>query len=269
MAGSGAPSGPSTRTWREVDDLVVRTLGLGTPGLGEAVRESAGARLPPAQVSPALGQLLRLLCRVRGARRVLEVGTLGGVGALWLARALPPGGRVVTLEIDPDRAAVARRTLDRAGLAEAVEVRVGPAEASLQALAAERADPFDLVFIDADRPGAATYLRLALFLSQPGTVVVCDNVVRAGTVLDPVTPDARGARALLQALADEPDLDATVIQTVGAKGHDGFALAVVGGPPRSGVAPARSPTHESGPSRPNPTHQSERPPTPCVPPSSP
>ncbi len=165
-----------------------------------------------------------------GARNILEVGTLGGYSTIWLARALPANGRLVTLEINPHYAEVARANLDPAGLANRVEVRVGPAIDSLAAIGRERDEPFDLVFIDADKPSNVAYLRAALSLSKPGSVIIVDNVVRSGGILDPESSDAsvRGTQALFDAIAAEPRLSATAIQTVGTKGWDGFLLAHVG-----------------------------------------
>jgi predicted O-methyltransferase YrrM len=180
-----------------------------------------GDGLPPHEVSPPQGALLEVLARATGARRILEIGTLGGYSTSWLARALPPGGRLVTLEVDPTYAEVAR-----AHLPDTVEVIVGPALDTLPRLTG----PFDLVFIDADKRNNPAYLHRALKLSRPGTLIVADNVIRAGAVADPDDPDpsVRGVRAFLDALAAEPRIRATAIQTVGVKGHDGFALAVVG-----------------------------------------
>jgi predicted O-methyltransferase YrrM len=177
--------------------------------------------LPPHEVSPPQGAMLELLARATGARRILEIGTLGGYSTSWLARALPPGGRITTLEIDPGHAEVARGRLP-----ETVDVVVGPALETLPDLEG----PFDLIFIDADKRSNPAYLEWALALSRPGTLIVADNVVRGGAIADADDPDpsVRGVRAFLEALAAEPRLRATVIQTVGAKGHDGFALAIVG-----------------------------------------
>ena len=219
-------------TWSSVDAYFADRLVSDDPALTAAVRDSEAAGLPPHHVAPNQGKLLHLLCRVAGARSVLEVGTLGGYSTIWLARALPPGGQVVTLELDPDYAAVARRNVARAGLTETVEVRVGPAAESLTALAAEGAGPFDLVFIDADKPNNPAYLRGALALSRPGTVIVGDNVVRDGAVVDgsSADPKVRGVREFTDLLAATPGVEATAVQTVGEKGYDGFVLAVVGEP---------------------------------------
>jgi predicted O-methyltransferase YrrM len=180
-------------------------------------------------VSALQGSLLALLARLRGARRILELGTLGGYSTIWLARTLPAGGRLVTLERDAHHAEVARAAIAAAGLGDVVDLRVGPALETLPRLAGEGAGPFDLVFVDADKAANPEYLRWALVLGAPGTLIVADNVVRGGAVLDPPDDDpaARGARRFLELLAAEPRVSATVVQTVGAKGHDGFALALV------------------------------------------
>jgi predicted O-methyltransferase YrrM len=173
--------------------------------------------------------LLHLIARIHGARRILEVGTLGGYSTIWLARALPQDGTLITLELDPHHAEVARANLKSAGLDAIAQVRVGRAVESLEALAQERPEPFDLVFIDADKPSNADYLQWALRLSRPGTVIVVDNVVRNGGVVDADSPDAsvQGVRRLVDVIAAEPRLTATAVQTTGVKGYDGFILAVV------------------------------------------
>jgi predicted O-methyltransferase YrrM len=217
--------------WSRVDAYVEELLLPPDPALAAALASAEEAELPPIQVSPAQGKLLHLLARLHGSRRVLEIGTLGGYSAIWLARALPAGGRLVTLEIDPRHAEVARGNVERAGLGEVVEIRVGPALETLPVLADEGAGPFDLVFVDADKPGNPEYVRWALRLTRPGSVIVVDNVVRGGAVADPgsADPAVRGSRELMELLAAEPRLDATAIQTVGVKGYDGFALALVTG----------------------------------------
>jgi predicted O-methyltransferase YrrM len=215
--------------WADIDRYIVERLLGPDPLLDEVLAANAEAGLPPIDVSPNQGQLLGLFVRMLGARRVLEIGTLGGYSTIWLARALPDGGRVVTLEVDPHHAEVARRNLARAGLSDLVELRLGPATESLSDLVAAGEAPFDLVFIDADKPGNPTYLARALELSRPGTAIVVDNVVRGGAVLDAGTDDAVvvGTRAAYDWLAAEPRVRSTAIQTVGSKGHDGFALALV------------------------------------------
>ena len=213
--------------WAAVDDyLADRLLGVDAT-LDSVLAANAAAGLPDIDVSPMQGRMLHLLARMAGARRILEVGTLGGYSTVELARALPPGGRLVTLEVDPHHAAVARENIARAGLADHVELLVGPAAETLPTLDG----PFDFVFIDADKPSNVLYLREALRLSRPGTTIVVDNVVREGQVLDTASADPRiaGTRALFDAVAAEPRLTATAVQTVGAKKWDGFLLAVVTG----------------------------------------
>jgi predicted O-methyltransferase YrrM len=211
--------------WRAVDDFITGMLVGPDPALDAALAANRAAGLPPIDVSPAQGKLLHLLARAIGARRVLEIGTLGGYSTIWLGRALGPDGRVVTLEREPRHAAVAADNLARAGLAEQVDIVVGPALETLPDLDG----PFDLVFVDADKPSNAAYLAQALRLSRPGALIVVDNVVRDGRVADPTDDDPAvvGSRRLTEALAAEPRLSATELQTVGSKGYDGFALALV------------------------------------------
>ena len=213
--------------WTAVDRYLADLLLEPDAALDAALEASAAAGLPAHGVSPTQGRLLELLARSQGARTILELGTLGAYSTIWLARALPPGGRLVTLELDAGYAEVAHANLARAGVADAVEVRVGPARDTLAALAAEGHDPFDLVFIDADKASNAEYLAAALELSRPGTLIVADNVIRGGSVLDGDDASAVGVRRFFDLLAAEPRLRATAIQTVGEKGYDGFALAVV------------------------------------------
>jgi predicted O-methyltransferase YrrM len=215
--------------WTDVDDYIVRHL-LGDDPLQDAtLSANAAGELPPIDVSAAQGKMLHLFARMAGARRILEVGTLGGYSTIWLARALAEGGELVTLELEPHHAEVARANIARAGFAERVDVRVGPAVDTLDAMIAAGEAPFDLVFIDADKPGNVAYLNAALALSRPGTTIVVDNVVRGGGVLDTSGHDERieGARRLFEAVAAEPRLSATAVQTVGAKKWDGFLLAMV------------------------------------------
>jgi predicted O-methyltransferase YrrM len=211
--------------WAAVDRYLTGLLVPPDPVLDDALRACADAGMPAAEVSPTQGKLLRLLARLCGARRILELGTLGGYSTIWLARALPDGGRLVTLEADPGYAEVARSNIARAGLAGVVEIRIGPALETLS----ELDGPFDLIFIDADKASNAEYLRWALALARPGTLIVGDNVVRDGEILDAGSDDARvrGIRRFLELVAAEPRLEATAIQTVGTKGWDGFALALV------------------------------------------
>lgn len=217
--------------WTEVDryfsDLLTPTTADDKLEAARLANQQAG--LPAIDVSRLQGKFLELLVRISGAKRILEIGTLGGYSTIWLARALPEDGRVVTLEINQHHAKVARANLLNAGLLERVDLRVGPALESLPKLKDTAAAPFDLVFIDADKQSNADYLRWALTLSRPGTVIVTDNVVRDGEVADAEStdPDVLGARRLAELLAANPRLSATVLQTVGNKGYDGFALAVV------------------------------------------
>nr|WP_231505333.1 O-methyltransferase [Cellulomonas sp. URHE0023] len=187
---------------------------------------AVAAGLPDIAVAPNQGKLLHLLAQAVGARRILEVGTLGGYSTVWLARALPVGGSLTTLEISPEHAAVASDSLVRAGLGDVASVVVGPAVDTLDRLIAEDTEPFDLVFIDADKESIPGYLDQTLALTRPGSLVIVDNVVRGGGVLDPSHPDARvqGVRTMVDLLTSHPRYDSTVIQTVGAKGYDGFAL---------------------------------------------
>ena len=212
-----------------VDRYVTELLVPSDPALEAARAASAAAGLPAIEVTPTQGRLLELLARLQGARTVLELGTLGAYSTIWLARALPDGGRLVTLELDPRNAEVARANVERAGVADRVELRVGPAAATLRELAAAGEGPFDLIFVDADKGSNDEYLRLALALSRPGTLIVADNVVRGGAVADPATtdPSAQGIRRFNELVAGDPRLDATAIQTVSSKGHDGLALVLV------------------------------------------
>jgi predicted O-methyltransferase YrrM len=218
--------------WAAVDGYIDENLVPADPVLGAALQASADAGLPQISVSPSQGKLLHLLARAQGARTILEIGTLGGYSAIWLARALPPGGRLVTLEAEPRHAEVARANLARAGLADVAEVRVGPAQDTLPQLHAAGAGPFDLIFIDADKQGYPGYLQWSLRLSRPGSVIIADNVVRDGAVADPGSQDAnvQGVRRFIELMAAEPRVAATAIQTVGSKGYDGFAMAVVVAP---------------------------------------
>jgi len=213
----------------DVDRYLEGLLIQSDPALDAAVQSSNEGRVPAHQVSAVQGKLLHLLARITGARAILELGTLAGYSTIWLARALPAGGRLVTLELDPGYAEVARANLERAGVADRVEIRVGPALDSLADLAAEAAGPFDLVFVDADKSSNDRYLGLVLELVRPGTVIVADNVIRDGAVADPDNPDphVQGVRRFFDLIAAEPRLTATAIQTVGVKGHDGFAIALV------------------------------------------
>lgn len=215
--------------WSQVDAYLEERLLPPDPVLKEVLRASDQAGLPPIQVSALQGRLLGLLVEAIGARAVLEIGTLGGYSAICMARSLPPGGRLLTLEVDPLHARVAQENFQRAGVDDRVRLRRGPALESLRALQAEAAGPFDLVFLDADKESYTEYLEASLDLLHPGSLLVADNVVREGEVVDPASPDPRvqGIRRFLDRLSREPRLTATAMQTVGNKGHDGFLLARV------------------------------------------
>ncbi|MEU6367155.1 O-methyltransferase [Streptomyces sp. NPDC046931] len=215
--------------WDDVDAYFTSLLAPADEALSATLRDSEASGLPPINVAPNQGKLLQLFARIQGARRILEIGTLGGYSTIWLGRALPADGRLITLEYDAKHAEVARRNLARAGLGKITEVRVGPALESLPKLAEERQDPFDLVFIDADKANNAHYVEWAVKLTRPGSLIVVDNVVRGGRVTeaDSDDPSVRGTRAALELIATHPKLDGTAVQTVGSKGHDGFALARV------------------------------------------
>jgi len=215
--------------WQTVDEYLVDCL-LGEDAVLDSVlaaNEAAG--LPSIDVSPSQGKLLHLLARITNARRVLEIGTLGGYSTIWLARALPSDGVLVTLEAEPRHAAVARENFRRANVLSRIDLRIGRAIDTLPRLAAENLHPFDLIFIDADKPSNPDYLAWALELSRPGTVIVVDNVIRDGEVVNGASRNAsvQGVRRMFDMIAREPRLSATAIQTVGTKGWDGFALAVV------------------------------------------
>jgi len=216
-------------TWTAVDHYVTHVLRLSDDALEAALEESDAAGLPAIAVSVPQGKLLNILARLGHARRILEIGTLGGYSTIWMARALPPDGELITLEIDPKHAEVARVNIERAGFADRVDVRVGPAIDALPKIAAENKDPFDLIFIDADKPSIPDYFTWSLRLSRPGTVIIVDNVVREGAVIDAASEDAsvKGVRRLNEMLAAELRVSATVLQTVGTKGYDGFAVVLV------------------------------------------
>jgi predicted O-methyltransferase YrrM len=219
----------SESQWTNVDEYLVKLLLPTDEALGETLSRSAAAQLPPISVAPNQGKLLELLARVQRSNRILEIGTLGGYSTIWLARALPSDGRLVTLELEPMHAEVARKNIDGAGLGEMVEIRVGPAATSLQHLIDDGAEPFDFIFIDADKEGYPQYLDLSLQLSRSGTVIVADNVVRDGEVMNPASPDERvqRVRKFLELAAANDRIEGTAVQTVGSKGYDGFALFVV------------------------------------------
>jgi len=215
----------SEKLWTAVDRYIDDALVAPDAALDAALQASSKAGLPAIAVSPSQGKLLHLMARAQGARRILEIGTLGGYSAIWLARGLAPGGRLITLEALEKHAAVARANLERARLADRVEIRVGKALDTLPQLAG----PFDLTFIDADKQNNAEYFRWALKLSRPGSLIIVDNVVRDGAVIDAASRDAavQGVRRLYELIAAEPRVAATAVQTVGVKGYDGFAIALV------------------------------------------
>ena len=218
-----------SQLWDDVDDYFTTHLAPEDDVLRAALRDSEAAGLPSIAVTAPQGKLLQLLAQIQGARTILELGTLGGYSTIWLARALPADGRLVSLEYSPVNAEVANRNIARAGLDKIAEVRVGPALESLPRLADENPPPFDLVFIDADKGNNPHYLEWALRLTSTGSLIVVDNVVRGGRVADPGNPasDVQGTRTALELIGQHPRLSATAIQTVGSKGYDGFALARV------------------------------------------
>ncbi|KFG75772.1 O-methyltransferase [Streptomyces mutabilis] len=218
-----------SQLWDDVDAYFTAQLSPADDALEAALRESNAAGLPPVNVTATQGKLLQLLAQIQGARTILEIGTLGGYSTIWLARALPADGRLVTLEYSARHAEVATRSIARAGLDALVDVRVGPALESLPKLADDNPSPFDLVFIDADKGNNPHYLEWALRLTSTGSLIVVDNVVRGGRVADAgdAGDDVRGSRAAIEMIGSHPRLSGTAIQTVGSKGYDGFALARV------------------------------------------
>lgn len=220
-----------SQLWDDVDDYFSAHLSIEDDTLQAALRDSDAAELPPVSVTAPQGKFLHLLAQIQGARNILEIGTLGGYSTIWMARALPADGRMITLEYDPAHADVARANLARADLARLVEVRTGAALDTLPLLEAEGAGPFDLFFIDADKANNALYVEWALKLSRPGSLIIVDNVVRGGRVVDAdeTDPAITGTRAMFDLVAREPRLDATALQTVGVKGYDGLLIARVVG----------------------------------------
>jgi predicted O-methyltransferase YrrM len=217
--------------WTAVDQYVAGLFEPPDDALEAALADSQAAGLPPINVTANQGRMLHLIARAMGARRILEIGTLGGYSTIFLARALPPDGRVVTLEAEPRHAEVARVNFARAGLSEIIDLWLGPALETLPRLVESRTGPFDVIFIDAHKPEYPDYLTWALKLSRPGTLIIADNIVRSGAVADAASTDAnvQGVRRFNAQLAAEPRVSATIVQTVGSKGYDGFAMAVVKG----------------------------------------
>ena len=219
----------SQELWTAVDQYINNIAIGGDAALEAASEAAAAAQLPPISVTPAHGKLLHLMARAQSARRILEIGTLAGYSTIWLARAVPAGGRVVTLEANPMHADIARANLTRAGLADRVDIRLGKALETLPQLAAEKQDPFDFAFIDADRTNLAEYFDWAVKLAHAGSVIIVDNVVRKGGVIDASSEDAniKGVRRFAERLSSDSRVTATMVQTVSAKGYDGFAMALV------------------------------------------
>lgn len=219
----------SQNDWTAIDEYITDLLVKPDAALNEALASSAAAGLPSINVSPCQGKMLHILARGHAARNILEIGTLGGYSTIWLARALPEGGRLLSLEIDPKHAEVAQKNITRAGVANRVEIRLGKALDSLAQIQTERQAAFDFIFIDADKPNNSNYFQWALRLSRPGALIVVDNVVRSGKVVDSGNTEANveGVRRLNELMSSEPRVTVTEIQTVGVKGYDGFALALV------------------------------------------
>ncbi|OMC98376.1 O-methyltransferase [Paenibacillus sp. FSL R5-0636] len=218
-----------TTTWDKVDQYITERLIPQDAVLEEVLVTNQQAGLPPFDVSPSQGKFLNLLVQMKGARRILEIGTLGGYSTIWMARALPSDGQIVTLELDPIHAQVAKANLSLAEVDHLVELRVGDALEQLSQMKQEGVEPFDFIFIDADKPSNPNYLKWALQFSQPGSVILGDNVIREGEVINENSEDARvvGVREFYDLLAEESRISATAIQTVGSKGYDGFVLGIV------------------------------------------
>ena len=215
--------------WTEVDSYLVSLLAPSDNSLDRALTDSTAAGLPEINVAPNQGKLLQLLATAHGSRRILEIGTLGGYSTIWLARALPSDGELISLELEDKHAEVARSNIERAGHSSQVSVRVGPAAASLRELISEDVAPFDFIFIDADKQGYPEYFTLCLELAHPGTMIIADNVVRGGEVSNAASTDSmvQGVRAFLELVGTEERVEATAVQTVGSKGYDGFAVILV------------------------------------------
>jgi predicted O-methyltransferase YrrM len=217
-------------SWSDVDQYLVSLLAPSDEALDKALSDSNDAGLPQIAVAPNQGKFLQLLATMQKAKRILEIGTLGGYSTIWLARSLPSDGKLVSLELEARHADVARKNLERAGLSSRVEIRVGTATGSLHEMIADGITPFDFIFIDADKESYPVYLELSLQLSRPGTVIVADNVVRSGEVANAASTDPRvqGVQTFLERAGAESRIDGTAVQTVGSKGYDGFALFIVG-----------------------------------------
>jgi len=213
--------------WHLIDLFFKEKLHTSDPLLESVIAANAEAQLPAIDVAPNQGKLLYLLAKLANANTILELGTLGGYSTIWLGRALPEGGRLVTLELEPHHAQVAADNIGKAGLSAQVEIVVGPALDTLPTLAERGFPSFDLIFIDADKPNYPNYLQWALHYSRPGTVIIADNVVRQGRVIDGDDPNVQGVRRFIELLSAEPRIEATAVQTVGSKGHDGFVLGIV------------------------------------------
>ena len=230
-AGPGHSEPPPNEKWTAVERYISDHLIPSDPAMDAARDANVAAGLPAIDVAPPEGKLLYLLARMLNARRILEIGTLGGYSTIWLARAMPANGRLITLEVNPRHAEIAKANLARAGFTERVEIRVGPALETLEALAGENLPLFDLIFIDADKANNPNYLEWAVPHTRRGGLVIVDNVVRDGAILDPNDPDPniQGSRQLFERMGKDPRLIATALQTVGSKGYDGFAIAMVTG----------------------------------------
>jgi predicted O-methyltransferase YrrM len=217
------------KIWIDVDRYFSEQLHLSDPVLDAAMQANAAAELPAIDVAPNQGKFLNVLARLAHSKKILEVGTLGGYSTIWLARALPAGGRLISLEFNPKHADVAKSNIQRAGLSDRVEIRVGAALDSLHQIEKEGFAPFDFIFIDADKPNNPGYLEWAIKLSRPGTLIIVDNVVRDGEVSDASNSDPaiQGTRKMFELMSRDPRLSSTALQTVGSKGYDGFAMAIV------------------------------------------
>jgi predicted O-methyltransferase YrrM len=219
----------SQSTWNKVDEYLTQTMIPDDPILRAALAANAAAALPEIDVTPTQGRFLQFLARIHQSKRILEIGTLGGYSTIWLARALPNEGKLITLEVDPHHHAVASANVVSAGLGHIVELRLGPAAKSLAELYTQGVEPFDMIFIDADKPSNPIYLEWAIKLSRKGSVIVIDNTIREGKIANPdsTDPSVTGTRTMFEMLAANPHLEATALQTVGSKGYDGFAIALV------------------------------------------